>query len=133
VKTMRGIAAGLAFFMASAQAHHSVGPYDMTRSATISGVVTQFAWMNPHAYVFLDAKQLDAKEDGGVQHWKVEIESPNALRRSGWTRDSLKVGDAVTCIGARGKDPASYILRGWLVVLPDGRQLSAQGEPLGVK
>ncbi len=125
---LRRIAAALAFLTAPASAHHSIGPYDMTHSATISGVVTQFAWMNPHAYIY-----LDTKEDSGVQHWKVEIESPNALRRSGWTKDSLKIGDTVTCIGARGKDPASYILRGWLVVLPDGRQLSAQGEPLGVK
>ena len=125
---LRGIAAGLAFLMVPAHAHHSTGPYDLTRSATISGVVTQFSWMNPHAYIY-----LDAKDDNSVQHWKVEIESPNALRRSGWSKDSLKAGDNVTCIGARAKDQASYVLKGWVVVMPDGRQLSAQGEPLGVK
>jgi hypothetical protein len=125
---LRGIAAGLGVLMAAAQAHHSIGPYDMTHSATISGVVTQFAWMNPHAYIY-----VDSKDDAGIQHWKVEIESPNALRRSGWTKDSLKAGDQVTCIGARAKDQAEYIMKGWIVVMPDGRQLSAQGQPLGVK
>jgi hypothetical protein len=125
---LRGIAAGLGLLMAVAHAHHSIGPYDMAHSATISGVVTQFAWMNPHAYVY-----LDSKEGGTVRHWRVEIESPNALRRSGWTRDSLKAGDQITCIGARAKDQASDMMKGWIVIMPDGRQLSAQGEPLGVK
>jgi hypothetical protein len=129
---LREIGTGLVLLVAllvvRAQAHHSTGPYDMTRSATISGVVTQFAWINPHAYIF-----MDAKEGSATQHWKIEIESPNALRRSGWAKDSLKVGDTVTCIGARAKDPASLLMKGWIVVMPDGRQLSAQGEPLGVR
>ncbi|HEY4362761.1 MAG TPA: DUF6152 family protein [Bryobacteraceae bacterium] len=120
---LRGIAA-FALLLAPAQAHHSIGPYDYTHSATISGVVTAFAWINPHAYIFVDVKQ-----DNAAQRWKVEIESPNALRRSGWTKDSLKPGDTVTCIGARAKDPASQTMRGWIVILPDGRQLSAQADP----
>ena len=124
---LRGIAAGFAILM-TAQAHHSTGPYDLTRSATISGVVTQFSWMNPHSYIY-----MDGKDEAGVQHWKIEIESPNALRRSGWAKDSLKTGDRITCIGSRAKDPASYILRGWLVIFPDGHQLSAQADPLGGK
>jgi len=128
VRKLRRIAAGLAFVIATAQAHHSIGPYDLTRSATISGVVTQFSWMNPHAYI-----SLNSTEEGAVRNWKVEIESPNALRRSGWTKDSLKAGDHITCIGARAKDPGSYILRGWLVIFPDGHQLSAQADPLGGK
>ena len=122
------LVAGLALLLAPAYAHHSIGPYDLTHSATITGVVTQFSWINPHAYIFLDSKQLDSKDDTS-QHWKVEIESPNALRRSGWSKDSLKSGDAVTCIGARAKDPAALLMRGWIVVLPDGRQLSAQADP----
>src|SRR5579863_5592833 len=105
------MAAGLALLAATAHAHHSVGPYDLTHSATISGVVTEFAWINPHAYIYVDSKDGSAN-----QHWKVEIESPNALRRSGWTKDSLKAGDTVTCIGARAKDPASSLMKGWLVV-----------------
>jgi hypothetical protein len=120
---LRGIAAGFAILM-TAQAHHSTGPYDLTRSATISGVVTEFSWMNPHAYIYMDSAD---------QHWKIEIESPNALRRSGWAKDSLKAGDHITCIGARAKDQASYSLRGWLVIFPDGHQLSAQADPLGGK
>jgi hypothetical protein len=119
------MAAVFAVLLMPAGAHHSTAPFDMTRSATISGVVTQFAYINPHAFIYLDAK--DGSE---TQHWKIELESPNALRRSGWTKDSLKSGDMITCIGARAKAPASGELKAWIVIMPDGHQLSAQGQPL---
>jgi outer membrane usher protein FimD/PapC len=48
---------------------------------------------------------VDAKaEDGAVTSWKFEVGSPNGLMRSGWTRYSLKPGDAVTVEGFRAKN-----------------------------
>jgi len=103
-------------------AHHSTAAFDMTRASTVSGVVTKFTWANPHSYIDLDA-------DG--QHWRLEIESLNLLRRYGWTKESLKAGDKISCIGARAKDPAVFAQKCFTVELPDGRKLMATpaGEP----
>ncbi len=87
----------------------------MTRATTVSGVVTKFNWSNPHAYIL-----LDVTDD---QHWLIEIESPNGLRRAGWTKDTLKPGDRISCTGARAKDPAIFALKCFTVEFPDGRKL----------
>jgi hypothetical protein len=105
----------------AAWAHHSTAPFDMTREATISGVVTKFYWANPHAYIYMDVDATD-----GVQHWAVEIESPNLLRNQGWTKETIKSGDRVTCKGARARDLSDYRMKCFLVELPDGRKLQAQ-------
>jgi hypothetical protein len=101
-------------------AHHSTAPYDMTRPFTISGVVTKFVWANPHSYIDLDVNGDD---------WRLEIEAVNLLRRYGWTKDSLKAGDKIRCIGARAKDPVVFAQKCFTVEFPDGRKLVAT--PLG--
>jgi hypothetical protein len=97
-------------------AHHSTAAFDMTRASTVSGVVTKFTWANPHSYIDLDA-------DG--QHWRLEIEALNLLRRYRWTKDSLKAGDKISCVGARAKDPAVLAQKCFTVEFPDGRKLTA--------
>ncbi|HTW67027.1 MAG TPA: DUF6152 family protein [Bryobacteraceae bacterium] len=99
-------------------AHHSTAVFDLTRPASVSGVVTAFEWTNPHAHIYLD----ETKPDGGIVHWTVEIDSPNALHRMNWTKDSLKPGDRITCSGARAKD-GSPRMRCTLVALEDGKLL----------
>jgi hypothetical protein len=101
-------------------AHHSTAPYDMTRPFTISGVVTKFVWANPHSYIDLNVNGED---------WRLEIEAVNLLRRYGWTKDSLKAGDKISCIGARAKDPDVFAQKCFTVEFPDGRKLTAT--PLG--
>jgi Family of unknown function (DUF6152) len=96
-------------------AHHSTAEYDLKHPAAASGVVTRFDWVNPHARVFLDV---------AGEHWIIEIDSPNALRRSKWTRDSLKPGDRITCSGARAKD-GSPRMRCTQVTLADGTVLQS--------
>lgn len=101
-----------------ALAHHSTAVYDLTRPAAVSGIVTSFEWSNPHAHIYLDA----TKSDGTVEHWTIDLDSPNALRRLGWTRDSVKPGDKITCSGARMKD-GSPRMRCTLVALDSGKLL----------
>ena len=104
-------------------AHHSTAPFDMTQAVTVSGVVTKFLWANPHSYIDLDVD--------GVEHWRLEMEAVNLLRRYGWTKDSLKAGEKISCIGARAKDPAVFAQKCFTVEFPDGRKLIATpfGEP----
>jgi hypothetical protein len=82
-------------------AHHSfAADYDASKPITLRGMVTKFEWMNPHARFSIDVKD----DSGGVTNWEFELGSPNTLMRSGWTRNSLKIGDEVVVKGCRSKD-----------------------------
>jgi Family of unknown function (DUF6152) len=102
-------------------AHHSTAEYDLTHPAEITGMVTRFEWTNPHARIFLDA----GGGNGSVEHWVIEVDSPNALRRADWTKDSLKPGDKVTCTGAHAKDGSPH-MRSTRVELADGTVLRSR-------
>lgn len=94
----------------------------MTRPFTISGVVAKFFWANPHSYIDLDVNG---------EQWRLEVEAVNLLRRYGWTKDTLKAGDKISCTGARAKDPAVFAQKCFTVEFPDGRKMMATpiGEP----
>jgi hypothetical protein len=85
-------AAGLLLVPLPTPAHHGTTAYDFTKTLTLKGTVTRFDWVNPHASLEWDAKT----DNGGVEHWVVELTSPGMLTRSGWHHDSVKVGDEVT-------------------------------------
>ena len=82
-------------------AHHSfAAEFDATKAVTLQGTVTKLDWMNPHIWIYLDAKD----DSGTVAHWQCEGGPPNTLTRNGWSKDSLKMGDQVNIEGFRSKD-----------------------------
>jgi len=82
-------------------AHHSfAADYDASKPISVRGTVTKFEWMNPHARLYLDVKD----DSGRITNWEFELGSPNTLMKSGWTRNSLKIGDEVVVKGCRSKD-----------------------------
>jgi hypothetical protein len=102
-------------------AHHGNAAYDDKNPITIKGTVTEFAWTNPHAQVYLDVKD----DKGNVVHWSVETYSPGKLVRAGWTKESVKVGDQVSInlIPAKNGSPVGFLHR---LVLPNGKELGLQ-------
>jgi hypothetical protein len=93
--TVSGLAAG------AAAAHHSFAAiYDAQKPVTLSGTVTGVEWTNPHAHFFVDVEN----EQGVVENWDFELNSPNGLMRLGWTRKSLTAGDEVTVEGFLARD-----------------------------
>jgi DNA/RNA endonuclease YhcR with UshA esterase domain len=85
----------------TAVAHHSfTAVYDAAKPVTLTGVVTSVEWTNPHAHFFLDVEN----EQGTVENWDFELNSPNGLMRLGWTRKSLNTGDIVTVEGFVARD-----------------------------
>lgn len=109
----------------SAHAHHSFAVHFVgDELVTVSGVVTEFTFRNPHGLVMLD----ETRSDGTIVHWRIETNSPNILRRRGWAPDSVKAGDAVTIEGYPARDGSSS-MRVARLVFADGRELTGQRPP----
>jgi hypothetical protein len=102
----------------TAATHHSVsGQFDVTKTITLTGVITKIDWLNPHIYVFLDTKD----EGGGVSAWALETLPTAMMRKAGLTKDMVagKPGDVVTVTGRPARDGRknAWILR---IAYPDG-------------
>ena len=103
-----------------ALAHHSFAVFfDGQKSVTVTGVVTEYQFVNPHGLIKLNVKN----DKGAIEEWKVETNSPSILRRRGWAPDSLKAGETVTIEGWPGRNDMHYArLRA---------AKRANGEPIG--
>lgn len=119
---------------ATVGAHHWFGAsFDASRPFTMAGVVTKFAWTNPHVALHLDVR--DGKT-GAVTSWMMDMGSPASLARLGWSKATVKAGDAIVVEGIplRDGNPVGYA---YVVTLAaTGRRLStsmynARGSPRG--
>ncbi len=107
----------VAALAAPALAHHSIALYDTDNLATVTGVVTKIEWTSPHVFVY-----FAAEENGASVEWSMELDPPVLLRRYGWSKDTVNVGDTITCTGAPARSGAKA-MRGAIVELKDGTQL----------
>jgi hypothetical protein len=100
-----------------ADAHHNSAPiYDFSQSVTVTGVVTEFRFLNPHARILLDV----VDPDGTTRHWLAEGANIIALRLHGWTGEEVKPGDRITIKGAPSRDGTPRVE--WSeITLADGR------------
>lgn len=94
------------FAAAAAVAHHSfAAEFDVNRPIKLTGTVTKIEWTNPHAWVF-----VDAKDDRGVaQNWAIELVGINDLLRLGWGRDKVKTGDVISIDGFGAKNGTNTV------------------------
>ncbi len=108
----------------TAHGHHSTARFDTGETVSFDGVVTRFEWANPHAYIF--AEQVT--DAGETIAWEIEAVGPVALRRLGWSRDTLRPGDPITVGGnpARNAEDRSLYLTS---LQQDGRVLF---DPMGL-
>jgi hypothetical protein len=113
---------GLLALAPMAFAHHGTANYDTGKQITVKGTVTGFEFVNPHVQIFWDAKD----DAGTAQKWQGELTSPNRLSRVGWTKSTLKAGDAITISGYPTKSGSHEI---WIqkVVTGDGQELQTGG------
>jgi len=114
-------------------AHHAFNAeFDPKRPVKFKGTVTKMAWVNPHAWIYVDVK----KPDGTVEEWMVEAGTPNTLFRRGLTKQSLLAGTEITVDGYQSKD-GSLRMNGRDVTLPNGQTLflgsSGTGAPYDEK
>jgi hypothetical protein len=103
----------------SVQAHHSpASHYDIERMISVEGIVTKFRLINPHARIYFDSTSAE----GEAQKWLAEGNASAILKRHGWTKETLKVGDPITISGNPAKDGSNKM--DWkLIILEDGTKL----------
>jgi hypothetical protein len=116
------IAFGAALVVTPAVAHHSFSAeYDSKKAVTLKGIVTKVDWMNPHVYFFIDVTD----ESGSITNWALEMGPPNGLQRSGWTRNTMKVGDEVIVQGTLAKDGSKQANARSVTMADTGKKLGA--------
>jgi hypothetical protein len=120
--------AGLVAAAAPGYAHHSfAAEFDADKPVKVVGTVTKIEWTNPHAWIYIDVMD----DSGKVANWGWELGSPTSLVRLGWTRNSLKVGTAVTVEGSRSRDGSNTANARSITLNSTGQKLfgaSSQGQ-----
>ena len=102
-------------------AHHSfAAESDGKQRIELTGVVTKIEWTNPHVWFYVNVQD---EATGKLVNWGAEMGSSNALMRTGWTRNTMKIGMVVSFSGSRAKD-GSYRLNTSSVSV-DGKKLGA--------
>ena len=81
-------------------AHHSAVMFDDTKEVTVTGVVKEFQFTNPHSWLLVDV----TNEDGTVTTWGFEAEGPSTLARSGIRKSDLPPGTEITITGNPMRD-----------------------------
>jgi len=103
-------------------AHHSAASYDTEHPVILKGVVNNMEWTNPHVFIYLDVKD----DNGNVEQWRVEGNSPNMLVRAGWKKEMIKAGDQLVVNGAPAKS-GSKVMRLISLTLANGQKFDGQG------
>jgi hypothetical protein len=108
----------------------------MQHTVAITGTVKDFAWVNPHAWIYVNV----TKADGSTEQWALECSSPNMMIRWGWNKSDIRAGDKITVDmhpSRDGKPVASvyavFLANGKVLADPMGRRVSgddlAKGPP----
>jgi hypothetical protein len=125
--------AALLWSVPAVRAHHAfAAEFDAKKPVKLKGKVTKMEWINPHAWIHMDAEMPDGK----TIPWMVEAGTPNTLFRRGFTKDSLTPGTEIVVDGYQAKD-GSNRANGRDVTFPDGKKLflgsSGTGAPYDEK
>jgi hypothetical protein len=84
--------------------HTLAAKFDLTKTQTLKGTVTQIDWSNPYVHIIM-------KVPGNPRPvlWAVELDSAIVLAKNGWSESSLPVGETVTVQGYAARDGSKQI------------------------
>lgn len=104
-----------------ASAHHSFPAHYLEMTTTVEGVVTEYLFRNPHAFVHMEVTD----ENGETDEWAVELHNTVFLSQQGYDKDSLQPGDRITVTGNMARDGANRVRMLELVRADDGFTMEA--------
>jgi len=114
--------AGLLLSGVPAMAHHAFATeFDALKPVTMKGIVTKIDWANPHVWFYINVKT----ENGVIENWGFEMGGPNSLRNSGWTRETMKIGDEVIVEGSLAKNGSHNVNAKSVTMASTGKKLGA--------
>lgn len=93
---MTFLATAMALFAMQAFAHHGWA-WAEDEQTELKGTISEISMAPPHPTLRVKA------EDGRT--WQVDLGNPSQTERSGFTGDTAKVGDDITVLGNRTKEP----------------------------
>lgn len=89
-------ATAIALLAAQAFAHHGWS-WAEDEQSELQGTISDISMAPPHPA--LRVKAQDGRE------WQIDLGNPSQTQRSGFTGDTAKVGDDITVLGNRTKEP----------------------------
>jgi len=89
-------ATAMALFAMQAFAHHGWS-WAESEQSELKGTITEISMAPPHP-------ALRVTDQNG-RLWQVDLGNPNQTQRSGFSGNTAKVGDAITVLGNRTKEP----------------------------
>jgi hypothetical protein len=120
IRTLTVAAAALAAGLT--MAHHSAVQFDFAKQVSYTGVVKDFAAINPHMRLVVELKNPNGS---GTHTVRFEGHSTNNMYRSGYRKGMVKVGDTITVNAAPFRDgtEGGYVIS---AKLADGRFFGMQ-------
>jgi hypothetical protein len=94
--------------------------FDADKTITLTGMVNEFQWRNPHARIMLTVRNEQGRAD---QQWVIEMNTAAGLARLGWRPKTLTPGMLITVTihPLRDGSNAGHLLTAGL---PDGTQMN---------
>jgi hypothetical protein len=116
------ILAGMLLSAAPAWSHHAFATeFDANKPVKMKGIVTKIDWANPHVWFYLNIKA----DNGTIENWGFEMGGPNSLRTSGWTKETMKIGDEVIVDGSLAKNGSRNVNAKSVTMASTGKKLGA--------
>ena len=103
-------------------AHHAFATeFDANKPVSMKGIVTKIDWANPHVWFYINVKT----QSGTTENWGFEMGGPNSLRNSGWTKETMKIGDEVIVEGSLAKNGSRNVNAKNVTMASTGKKLGA--------
>lgn len=108
-----------------APAHHANSAYDRSTTTRISGTVTRWQFINPHAGLWIDV----AEAGENVVEWSAEFQGTLDLyRHFQFNKDTFAPGDRITIVGHPAHSGAPTVSTR-IVIFADGREVNVRNAP----
>jgi hypothetical protein len=84
----------LVFLTASLAAHHGSADYDTSREITVTGIVREWRWTQPHTWVYVTV----AGASGAAEVWDGEGPPLTWAEQRKWSATTLRAGETVSLV-----------------------------------